>query len=68
MGYDVPVSKETIERYSHLQAHKRRRHDIDTAEGSLLLAIIDVYCNMKVVNLVNSKKNLSLYQLELMYT
>ena len=42
MGYDVRVSKETIERYSHLQAHKRRRHDINTAESLLLLAIIDV--------------------------
>jgi hypothetical protein len=38
MGYDVPVAKESVERYSRLQARKRRRHDIDTAESLLLLA------------------------------
>ena len=38
MEYDVPVLKETIECYSCLQARKRRRHDIDTAESLLLLA------------------------------
>ena len=38
MGYDVPVSKESIGCYSRLQARKRRRHDIDTAEILLLLA------------------------------
>ena len=32
MGYDVAISKDTSERYSRLQARKRKRLDVDTAD------------------------------------
>lgn len=38
MGYDVAISKDAFERYSRLQARKRKQVDVDTAESLLLLA------------------------------
>lgn len=35
MGYDVPVAKESVERYSRLQARK---------EGDMILILLKAYC------------------------